>query len=48
MRYFFLYISQFFFFIITKVYSDITKKIINNLEKANNYSFKFIQQINEK
>tara|TARA_B100001057_G_scaffold71646_1_gene65885 strand:+ start:936 stop:1445 length:510 start_codon:yes stop_codon:yes gene_type:complete len=32
---------------MTKVYSDVSKKIINNLEKANNYSFKFIQQINQ-
>jgi len=35
------------FFLITKVYSDDSKKIINNLEKTNNYSFKFIQQINQ-
>ena len=46
MRFFFISVSI-FFFLITKVYSDITKKIINNLEKANNYSFKFIQQINQ-
>mgnify|MGYP001327827386 CR=1 FL=1 len=46
MRFFFLSIS-FCFFFITKVYSDVSKKIIDNLEKANNYSFKFIQQINQ-
>ena len=46
MRFFFISVSI-FFFLITKVYSDVSKKIINNLEKANNYSFKFIQQINQ-
>ena len=46
MRFLFIYISV-FFFITTKVYSDISKKIINNLENANNYSFKFVQQINQ-
>ena len=46
MRFLFIYISV-FFFITTKVYSDISKKIINNLEKTNNYSFKFAQQINK-
>ena len=46
MRFFFISILI-FFFLITKVYSDDSKKIINNLEKANNYSFKFIQQINQ-
>ena len=46
MRFFFVSISIIFFF-ITKVCSDDSKKIINNLEKANNYSFKFIQQIDQ-
>ena len=46
MRFFFISVSI-FFFLMTKVYSDVSKKIINNLEKANNYSFKFIQQINQ-
>ena len=46
MRFLFIYILV-FFFITTKVYSDISKKIINNLENANNYSFKFAQQINQ-
>ena len=46
MRFFFISISIFFFF-INNSYSDVSKKIISNLEKANNYSFKFIQQINQ-
>ena len=46
MRFLFIYIL--FFFYNTKVYSDVSKKIINNLEKSNNYSFKFTQQINKK
>ena len=46
MKFLFIYISV-FFFITTKVYSDISKKIKNNLEKTNNYSFKFAQQINK-
>ena len=46
MRFLFIYISV-FFFITTKVYSDVSKKIIDNLEKANNYSFKFAQLINK-
>ena len=46
MRFFFICISI-FFLLTTKVYSDVSKKIINNLERANNYSFKFIQQINK-
>ena len=46
MRFFFISVSI-FFFLISKVYSDVSKKIINNLEEANNYSFKFIQQINQ-
>ena len=36
-----------FFFFITKVYSEVSKKIIDNLKKADNYSFKFIQQIDQ-
>ncbi|MDA9707055.1 hypothetical protein N9U88_00770 [Candidatus Pelagibacter sp.] len=46
MRSLFIYIS-FFFFITTKVYSDVSKKIIDNLENANNFGFKFAQQINQ-
>jgi len=46
MKFLFIYISV-FFFITTKVYSDVSKKIIDNLEKANNYSFKFAQRINK-
>ncbi len=46
MRFFFISLSI-FFFLITRVYSDVSKKIISNLEMANNYSFKFIQQINQ-
>ena len=46
MRFFFISVSI-FFFLISKVYSDVSKKIIDNLEEANNYSFKFIQQINQ-
>ena len=38
----------FFFFITSKAYSDLAKQIINNLENSENYSFKFIQQINGK
>ena len=33
---------------ITNTYADVTNKIINNLEKTTNYSFKFIQEINNK
>ena len=47
MRIFFIFIN-FFFLIISKAYSDITKKIINNLEKSNNYSFKFIKKLTKK
>ena len=47
MKYLFITILI-FIFMTTKAYSDITKKIINNLENSNNYSFKFIQQINKK
>ena len=46
MRLFSIYISI-FFFLTTNVYSDVTKKIINNLEKASNYGFKFTQRINQ-
>ena len=46
MRLFSIYISI-FFLVTTNVYSDVTKKIINNLEKASNYSFKFTQRINQ-
>ena len=46
MRFFFIYISI-FLFVTTKVYSEVSKKIINNLEKTNNYSFKFVQRINQ-
>ena len=35
-----------FFFTTTKAYSDVTKQIISNLKKADNYNFKFTQQIN--
>ncbi len=35
-------------FSITNTYADVTNKIINNLEKTTNYSFKFIQEINNK
>ena len=38
----------FFFFITSKDYLDLAKQIINNLENSENYSFKFIQQINGK
>ena len=46
MRYLLIYIFI-FSFITSKVYSDVTKQIISNLEKANNYYFKFIQQIDQ-
>ena len=36
------------FFSITNTNADIASKIINNLERTNNYSFKFMQQINNK
>jgi len=36
------------FLMTSKAYSDITKKIINTLEKSNNYEFRFIQNINKK
>ena len=37
-----------FLFSISKAYSDIKREIISNLEKTNNYSFKFVQQISKK
>ena len=37
-----------FFFLISKAYSDLTQKILNNLESSYNYNFNFIQKINEK
>ena len=37
-----------FLFPISKAYSDIKRQIISNLEKTNNYSFKFVQQISKK
>ena len=46
MRLISIYISI-FFLVTTNVYSDVTKKIINNLEKASNYGFKFTQRINQ-
>jgi len=46
MKFFYIYVF-FFFFTTAKAYSDVSKKIIDNLEKANNYSFKFTQQINK-
>jgi len=46
MRLISIYISIFFLF-TTNVYLDVKKKIINNLEKASNYGFKFTQQINQ-
>ena len=47
MRYFFVLIFI-FFFVTNKVNSDVIKPIIINLEKADNYNFKFKQQINKK
>tara|TARA_B100000989_G_scaffold122408_1_gene90400 strand:+ start:267 stop:818 length:552 start_codon:yes stop_codon:yes gene_type:complete len=47
MRYFLLSLLL-FLFSISKAHSDIKGQIINNLEKTNNYSFKFVQQINKK
>ena len=35
-------------FSITNTFADVTNKIINNLEKTTNYSFKFTQEINNK
>ncbi len=47
MRYILIYLLL-FLFSISKAYSDIKGQIISNLEKTNNYSFNFIQQINKK
>ena len=47
MRYF-LVLIFIFFFVTNKAYSDVIKPIIINLEKADNYNFKFKQQINKK
>ena len=47
MRYILIYLLL-FLFSISKAYSDIKEQIISNLEKTNNYSFNFIQQINKK
>ena len=47
MKYFLLAVLI-LFLTTTKAYSDITKKIINALEKSNNYEFRFIQNINKK
>ena len=47
MRYFFVLIFI-FFFATNKANSDVIKPIIINLEKADNYNFKFKQQINKK
>ena len=43
--FFFVLISLFF---IKEAYSDITKKIIDNLEKSDSYNFMFTQKINKK
>ena len=47
MRYILIYLLL-FLFSISKAYSYINGQIISNLEKTNNYSFNFIQQINKK
>ena len=47
MKTFFLFLLI-ILFSITNTYADVTNKIINNLEKTTNYSFKFIQEINNK
>ena len=36
------------FFLISKAHSDLTKKIVKNLEESSNYNFKFAQTINKK
>ena len=46
MKYFLIFFS-FFFFIQSSANSDTARQIIGNLEKAKNYSFKFVQKINE-
>ena len=47
MKYFLLFVSI-FFFMQSNANSDTARQIIDNLEKAKNYSFKFVQKINEK
>ena len=42
MRFFFISISI-FFFLINNAYSDVSKKIISNLEKANNI-YKYLEE----
>ena len=44
----FIFIFTLFFFFSSNAYSEIAQKIINTLEKADNYNFKFTQRINEK
>ena len=44
----FVLIFILFFFTTSKAYSDLAKQIINNLENSENYSFKFMQQVNDK
>ena len=46
MKYFLIFFS-FFFFIQSSANSDTARQIIGNLGKAKNYSFKFVQKINE-
>ena len=46
MKYFLIFLSI-FFFIQSSANSDTAKQIIDNLEKTKNYSFKFVQKINE-
>ena len=46
MKYFLIFFSI-FFFIQSSANSDTSRQIIDNLEKAKNYSFKFVQKINE-
>ncbi len=36
------------FLVISKANSDVTKEVVNTLEKSNNYTFKFTQKINKK
>ena len=38
----------FLFLVISKANSDVTKKVVNTLEKSNNYTFKFTQKINKR
>ena len=46
MRYLLIFISI-FFFLSSNAYSEVAKQIISNLEKTKNYSFKFVQIINQ-